>query len=143
MAYQVSVFMQNKPGQLEKVTGILQEAQVNIRAVTLSSSASGWGILNLLVDRPEAAQEALRAHKITAALRRIMVVEVDDHPGGLHKVLLLLAQAGLNVENATGSVLEKGQRAILVIDVEHVEEAEELLAGAGVRLVAEEAIYSL
>src|ERR1017187_9305633 len=112
MAYQVAVFMENKPGRLEKMTAELEAAGIRIRAITLTTTAEGWGILNLLVDQPEQAVELLRQGNHSAALRRIVVVEVEDRPGGLRKVLSLLAASGLNVENAYGSVLEKGRRAV-------------------------------
>jgi hypothetical protein len=143
MAYQVAVFMENKPGRLEKMTEVLEDASISIRAITLTTTAQGWGILNLLVDQPERAVELLRQSNHSAALRRIVVVEVEDRPGGLRKVLSLLAAGGLNVENAYGSVLDKGRRAVLVIDVEKVEQAATLLARAGVKLVEEREIYAL
>ena len=47
MTQQISVFLENKPGRLEKVTAVLKDFEVNIRAFTLSTSSAGWGVLNL------------------------------------------------------------------------------------------------
>lgn len=132
MPHQVSVFLENKPGRIEEITRILADARINIRATTLATGTSGWGVFNLLLDAPEKGRDVLCSTGHTATLREIVIVKVDDEPGGLHAVLSLLANAGLNVENAYGSALEKGSTAVLVIDVENVKEAESLLADAGV-----------
>ena len=143
MPQQVSVFLQNKPGRLEQVTGILAEQKVNIRAMTLATSSAGWVVLNLLVDQPERACRALGDGGLSAVLREIVVVEMADRPGGLHEVLSHLATQGVNVENAYGTVLREGKSAILVIDVGNVPRAVELLARSGVRSLTAEQVYAI
>lgn len=143
MAHQVSVFMQNKPARLEAMARTLESASINIRAVTISTGTTGWGVVNLLVDNPKAGLEALSGGGHTAALREIVVVEVEDKPGGLRRVLSVLAGAGVNVMNAYGSALEEGKRAILVIDVENVDAAQETLAKADVKCLCDEEIYGI
>jgi hypothetical protein len=143
MPHQVSVFIENKPGRLEKICEVLSRSRVNIRAMTLATSSAGWGVLNLLVDQPQAAKDALCANGHPAALREIVVVEMPDRPGGLHQTLALLSQAGLNIENAYGTVLREGKAAILVVDVEKVKQAQEVFAKAGVQLLDDAAVYRI
>ena len=143
MTQQVSVFLENKPGHLEQVTAVLKAHQVSIRAMTLSTSSAGWGILNLLVDQPASACKQLCHAGHSAALREIVVVEMNDHPGGLHEVLSLLSAAGMNVQNAYGTVLREKKNAILVIDVENIQRTEELLAKSGVKTLSTEEVYTL
>ena len=145
MAWQVSVFIENKPGRLGKITAVLAGNAINIRAMTLATSSGGWGVLNLLVDQPQKAKDALCAAGHSAALREIVVVEMTDQPGGLHDVLALLAKTGLNIENAYGTVLQEKKSAILVIDVESatVTKVKETLIKAGVKLLEDAAIYAL
>ena len=59
MAHQISVFVQNKPGRLERVTDILTKADVNIRAFTVSGTYE-YGVMKFLVNQPDRALEALR-----------------------------------------------------------------------------------
>lgn len=141
IAQQVSVFLENKPGRLEKITAVLKQQQINIRAMTLSTSTAGWGILNLLVDRPELARQVLADEGHPAALREIVVVRMSDTPGALHDMLLLLAKAGLNIQNAYGTVLGDRRTAILVIDVEETDSARQLLGEAGIETLSTEQIY--
>ena len=143
MAHHVSVFMENKPGRLERITEILSGGGVNIRAMTLATSSGGWGVLNLLVDRPQQAKDALTAGGFAAALREIVVVQMPDAPGSLGRIVGLLAKSGLNIENAYGTVLREGQGAILVIDVDRTAEAGTLLRTSGVTTLEDDAVYRL
>ncbi len=142
-AHQVSIFLENRPGRLEEVTAILKERGINIRAMTLSTSTSGWGVLNLLLDRPEAGHQALRDAGFSAVLRRIVVARMKDSPGGLHDTLGHLARAGINVQNAYGTIIREEDAAILVIDVQDVDHALELLEEAGVETLSSEEIYGI
>lgn len=123
MAYQVSIFLENKPGHFERVTKVLKDKAINIRSMTLTHTVSGWGILNLLVDQPEIAVEALQESGLSAALRKVLAFGMEDHPGGLDEILLKLAQAGVNFLNAYGRVLEKSEKALLIVDVDDYETA--------------------
>ena len=94
MTCQVSVFLENKLGRLEKVTAVLREAEINIRSIHLNHTANDWGILNLVVSRPELACQKLNASGMSAALREIVVLKMDDRPGGLDVLLKAIAGAG-------------------------------------------------
>jgi hypothetical protein len=141
IAHQLSIFLENKPGRLEKVTAVLKDNGINIRAMTLATSTAGWGILNLIVDRPQEACRHLSETGHPAVLREIVVVRMADRPGALHDMLVLLANAGINVQNAYGTVLGDGQTAILIIDVEHTEHARQLFTAAGVATLTAEEVY--
>ncbi len=137
MTYQVSIFLENKIGHFERITGILREACVNIRTMTLNNTASGWGILNLVVDYPERAFEALTVQGVSAALREIIILRMEDKPGGLDDILRKIAEAGINFENAYG--INRNNYAFLIIDVGNVEDARKKMQQVGVEpLTAEE-----
>ena len=71
------------------------------------------------------------------------MVELNDQPGGLHHVVSLLSAAGLNIENAYGTVLVGGKTAILIIDIENVARSCDILAAAGLTTLGDEAVYQL
>jgi hypothetical protein len=141
MAYQVSVFLENKVGHLERITNILRDVKVNIRALTLSHTTQGWGILNLLVSDPKKAKEALIEKGVSATLRRIAVFSMDDVPGGLDELLKKIAQAGINFTNAYGRNVETGSVAYFAIDVEDIEDAFERISTAGLQLIPDNKVY--
>ena len=60
MITQLSVFLENKTGHLMEVTQTLEEAGINIEALSLAETEE-YGILRMIVEDPEKAMEALQA----------------------------------------------------------------------------------
>jgi hypothetical protein len=141
MAYQVSIFLENKIGHLERVTAVLKAAQINIRTMNLNHTANGWGILNLVVSNPELAKSLLVEKGLSAALREIVVIEMVDQPGGLDDLLREIVKAGVNFTNAYGRSAYANERAYFVIDTEDVDDAREKLLQAGLPLLPDDIIY--
>jgi hypothetical protein len=141
MAFQVSVFLENKIGHLERITGVLRETNINIRAMTLTHTTQGWGIFNLIVSNPFKAYESLIECGLSATLRKIAVLEMEDTPGGLDNLLKKIASAGINFTNAYGRIVESGKSAYLAIDVEDIDHAFDKFSEAGLKLVSDEKVY--
>ena len=104
IAHHISVFAENKPGRLEKITGVLAEADINIRAIKISDLGE-FGVVKILVDDPDKACRALKAAGVLASQKAIIAVAVEDRPGGLHAVLAVLTRRHINVEDSYGFVL--------------------------------------
>jgi len=97
---QVSAFLENRPGRLLYLLNILAEADVNLVAHNIVD-ASDFGIVHLLVDRPQPALEAIRDAGITCSSTTVLQVTVPDEPGAfVRRVLQPLADAGVNIETA-------------------------------------------
>ncbi|MDR1859827.1 MAG: hypothetical protein LBR06_02745 [Bacteroidales bacterium] len=138
----VSIFLENKMGHFGRVTRVLRDSGINIRAISLTHTANGWGVLHLLVDNPEQAQTALKNAGLSAALRRIFVFEMEDRPGGLDELLLKIGQAGVNIINAYGQ-LARGDnaQAYLIADVDDYDAALPLIKAQGLNPVEDNIIY--
>jgi hypothetical protein len=143
MAYQVSVFLENKIGHLERVTAVLKAARINIRTMNLNHTASGWGILNLVVSDPKLAQQSLAENGLSAALRQIVVIEMIDQPGGLDDLLKEIAKAEVNFTNAYGRSAHGNENAYFVIDTEDVSDAQQKFQQAGLNIMSDESIYGI
>ncbi len=143
MPNQISVFLQDQPGHLDRVMSVLAEKGVNIRAMTLTTTTSGWGVLNLLVDDPRTGRDALREAGLSVALRPIVVAVMGDSPGGLHRTLSRLADAGVNVQNAYATILDRGESAILVIDADDPKRVETVLNAAEIRTMTEQEVANI
>lgn len=143
MTYQISIFLENKLGHLEKVTAVLKEAQINIRSIHLNHTANGWGILNLVVSNPELALELLNQNKMSAALREIVVVKMADTPGGLDELLKCIAKAGVNFTNAYGRVVDDGSNAFFVIDIQDIPDARVKLENIGLEIISNSLVYGV
>jgi hypothetical protein len=124
---QVSVFSENKPGRIEKITKIFAEERINILAISITST-NGFGIIKLLVDKPDLANEKLRQGGFTVTMSEVLAIEMKDSPGGLYEVSHILSQRGVNIENAYVYVAESRARAFLLVEVKDIAKAKELLA---------------
>ncbi len=142
MAHQVNVFLADRPGRLERLTGALADKGINIRAITIAGS-EGYGVAKLLVDRPEDAHSVLHEEGFSAHLKEVLAVLMEDRPGGLHAVCAALGEKGINIEDAYGFVVKDRETAVLVMEVEKIPEAEDVLRGAGFHILEDHELYGL
>ena len=136
-AYQLSILAENKPGTLARVTKILAKEKINIRSITISSHGE-FGIINAIVDHPRQAQKALNREGLSVNLKDIIAVPIEDKPGAFDKLVQLLAGKNINIENSYGFVLESWKKAIIILDVQELEMAREILEKAGFEILSEE-----
>jgi hypothetical protein len=142
IAYQLSVFAEDKPGKLANVTSVLAKAKISIRATTISTSDT-FGVINLIVDDPKRAEKALTDAGMTVNLKSVLAVLIPDKPGGLDKLMQLLYREGLNINNACGFVLECSEKAVFVVDVDQIEKTEKLLEKNGFKTLDTEALSAI
>lgn len=136
-AYQLSILAENKPGTLARVTKILAKEKINIRSITISSHGE-FGIINAIVDHPRQAQKALDREGLSVNLKDIIAVPIEDKSGAFDKLVQLLAGKNINIENSYGFVLESWKKAIIILDVQELERAKEILEKAGFEILNEE-----
>jgi hypothetical protein len=123
---QISVFLENKPGSLHAVLAKLKEWNVNLRALSLADTAD-FGVLRFIVEKPEQLVEQLRKENFTATLTEILVVGVDDRPGGLSQIVEVLTLNHISIEYLYAFLSPKGQKAYVVMRVEDVPRASHIL----------------
>jgi hypothetical protein len=139
---QISIFLENQSGRLAEVTGILAEAGVNIRALSLADT-SDFGVLRLLVDDNEKAKSALKEKGFTVGKTNVVAVAVPDQPGGLHNILAGLGKGGINVEYMYAFVRQSGQNAVMIFRFDNTDEALRVLGDAGISVLDGETLYGL
>ena len=139
---QISVFLENKSGRLAEVTGILARAGVNIRTLSLADTAD-FGILRLIVDRTEQANQVLKETGFTVARTEVIALEVPDVPGGLSRILSILDAARVNVEYMYAFARQSGESAIIIFRFDEIDKAIKVLLDAGVRVLKGEEVYAL
>lgn len=128
---QISVFIENRSGRLREVANVLGENGINIRALSLADT-SDYGILRLIVDRPEDALAVLRKANFTLSETDVIAVEVSDRPGGLAEVLDVLGEAGINVEYMYAFVEKSSSNAVMIFRIEDIENAITALRKRGI-----------
>ncbi|MBR4396703.1 MAG: acetolactate synthase, partial [Methanobrevibacter sp.] len=94
---QLSIFLENKRGNLYKSLDLLANNDINIRALSLADTTE-FGILRLVVQDPEKAKKILEEHWYIVKNSPIVGAELDDTPGGLSSVLKILNDEEIDLE---------------------------------------------
>lgn len=139
---QLSVFIENKSGRLADVTRALENAKINIRALSIADTID-YGLLRLIVNDPVAAKSALVNSGFTVTLTEVLAIEVPDRPGGLAGIIEILAEGGLNIEYMYAFVGSSGENAIVIFRIERIDEAIPILQSKGVRILTGDELHSL
>ncbi|MCI8680512.1 MAG: ACT domain-containing protein [Oscillospiraceae bacterium] len=95
--HQISVFLENRAGQLADITAILSESRVDLRAINIAETAD-YGVLRLIVDDAQRASAVLLERGFILTMTPVVAVAVPDRPGGLSEVLQIISREGIDVE---------------------------------------------
>lgn len=95
--HQISVFLENRAGQLSEITSLLAENQIDLRAINIAETAD-YGVVRLIVNDPARASSILLQHGFILTMTPVVAVAVPDRPGGLAEVLRLLPDEKIDVE---------------------------------------------
>jgi hypothetical protein len=131
---QLSVFIANESGRVSEVTSVLGEGGINIRGFSVSDTAD-YGILRLVVDKPDEAHALLRRAGFTVKELDVICIDLPDVPGGLAGVLRIVSDAGVNIEYVYSLI-----STYVVLNVADADKAVALLKDRPVRLVSQEEI---
>ena len=132
--HQISVFLENKPGQLKFACQQLADADINIVALSLADSKQ-YGILRLITPEWERAQAVFKQAGLTANITEVLAVEVADRPGGLLDILDAIETADLNVEYMYAFTFGREGRAVLIFRFDDPDAALEKLKGGSINII--------
>ena len=110
---QISVFLENRPGQLAEITEELHEAEINMLAINIAE-ASEYGLIRLIVDDSDKALKVLQDNGFLATVTKVTSVGVSDRPGALDAVTKVIADAGINIEYMYSLLREKDGLAYMI-----------------------------
>lgn len=136
MIKQISVFVENQPGSMMRVTSVLTESHVNIRAISTFDTPE-FGILRLVVDDPEKAKESLTQKGFVTRVNDVIGAELKDEKGNLNQMLKILADGEINVNYIYSFVIREEKAPVIVFHTDDFQKAEQVLKDAEVKLVEE------
>ena len=140
---QISVFLENKPGSLLAMTGVLAGNQIDLRAFSLAET-SDFGIARVIVDDVYKTATVLREAGFVNNVTPVLGVAIPDVPGGLNKVLQALTDAQVNVEYMYAFLGGKDvDHAYMIFRVEDNASASAALSAQGIKTVEQEEIDKL
>jgi len=138
---QISVSLNNVPGALSSVSEILGNEGVNIRAISVADTAD-ISTVRFVVDEPVKAINILKTNGYGVKETDVLAVETPDHPGGLNAVLKPLKDAHINVHYLYSYLGRSSDQAIVILGVDKMEEAKQVLQENWVHTLGEE-LYNL
>lgn len=136
MVKQISIFLANEPGVLTRACEILAKEKIDIRALTVAETID-FGLLRLIVDKPDRAVKALNAGGMSAIEHEVLAVEVDDAPGGLYRITKVLSDNKVNIEYLYAFVSRKKDKAYVVLRTDDLRKAQAILEKNNVLVVSE------
>lgn len=135
MLKQLSVFLQNKAGRIAQITRALSEAGIDLRALSIADTTD-FGILRMLVSDVEAAKRTLAKENCIVSINEVAVVAVPDEPGGLARVLGLMAEGNIDIEYMYSLIERSAKEAYMVFRVSDEEKLLRVLSENGLHSVS-------
>ena len=130
---QISIFLENRKGRMAEVTGVLAEAGVNIKALSLADSAD-FGVLRIIPDDPDKCISALKTNNFVAQVTDVIALEVEDKPGGLNLILKICDKNDINIEYMYATVEKSKDNAIVIFKTDDYKRTAKILGENNVNI---------
>ncbi|MBN1471424.1 MAG: hypothetical protein JW925_06575 [Syntrophaceae bacterium] len=138
---QISVILNNVPGSFATLTHILDLEDISTKAVCAASIADDSKV-RLVVNDPDRAAAVLESYKLNFEVTPVLAAEVPLHAGGMNAILKPLAKADINIHYLYTTINRIGKETIVILGVDKLQEARELLLEHWIHLIDDE-IYAI
>ena len=143
MFKQITVFLENKPGRLEEVTGCLAGEKINLHALSIADKTD-FGILRMIVSDPDKAERVLGERGLMVRTTDVIAVSIGHNPGSLHKVLRELKTLDISIEYMYAFTSRHADHdAIVIFRLDAQEAALDRLKDSGIKVLNQELLDSL
>ena len=126
---QISVFVENRPGHLQRILALFTEKDINVRGYSCSDTGD-YGIARFIVDKPEKALSVLAERDVAATSSDVVCLVLKDESGELERVFGLMAESGVNVSYSYSLI-----STYIAFKVNDPDKAEEYLTEQGISLI--------
>ncbi|MGC9328953.1 MAG: amino acid-binding protein [Candidatus Hinthialibacter sp.] len=140
--HQLSLFLENKAGQLTEPCSLLAEAGINILTLTLADTQQ-FGILRLIVKDWQKAKSILEEKGHVVNVTEVVAIEVTDRPGGLKEIVDVIDQGGLNIEYMYAFTFGRNKKAVLIFRFEDIDKAIDVLVKNNVNVIGSVDLYEM
>ena len=139
---QISVFVENKPGQLSEFTKLLEKHSIDIRALSIADTED-FGILRIIVDDSYKTVCVLKEANYVCSVTPVLAVEIPDRPGSLVRMLDILGSYGVNLEYTYAFITRKKDSAYMIFRVTDNDKAIEVLNRNGIQPICQDELSEL
>ncbi|MCI8956048.1 MAG: acetolactate synthase [Eubacterium sp.] len=139
---QISVFIENKPGNLAKFTNFIAENQIDMRAFEIADS-SDFGIIRIIVDKPLDTLTLLKDNDWICNLTQVIGVKIPDKPGAMAQAMNILAEAGVSVEYVYTFLARGTDDALMIFRVKENDKVAAVLKKNNIKLISQEDLLKM
>lgn len=142
--HQISVFIENKPGNIAKFTNFLAENKIDMRAFQIADS-SDFGIIRIIVDDPFNTLTLLKDNNWVCKLTHVIGVKMPDKPGAMAKAMNILSSENISVDYVYAFITKVTDDALMIFRVkdEETDKVAGLLAKNGMKAVDQEDVEKM
>ena len=126
---QLSVFIENKSGTLQKVLNLLKEAGIQLIASTIADTVE-YGIYRIICSEPKRAYETLKE-----------AITLDNQPGRAADAITIFSEAQIGITYLYSFLL--GNKGILIFRTDNPDRAREVIILNNLSFVAEKDLSTL
>lgn len=138
---QLSALLENTPGTLYQAISTISDAGINLRALSVADTRD-FGILRVIVSDVEKTKEVLSDNTICTE-NKVIAAKMSDQAGALKKILAVIQETGVNIEYVYAFTSPVAGSAYVVLRVDDVEGAEEVLARRGIETLNDQDLEGL
>ncbi len=131
---QLSIFIENRKGELTDITKILSTNKISLKAINLVDTTE-FGILRLLVDDTESTKRILDDNGFSLTMTDVFAVLIDNHIGSFNEVLSILSENDINIEYTYTINSSQNGAFIFKVSPDDIKKAIKLLSKSKVSLL--------
>lgn len=131
---QLSVYIENEIGSMAKVTAMLKEADISLKAISIFDSPD-FCIMRCIVDDEKKAKEILQENKLAVRVSDVIAVCLEDKTGSLDQLLQICSGNGINIRYMYSFVYRGIMEPLLVLRTDHTEEAVTVFNNENVKMI--------
>lgn len=126
---QLTLFLENKPGELARATSILAAARVNIEGISVAETTD-IGLVQIVVSDLAAARPALMNAGIATTEQKVVILNVANEPGEIAKLASKLAENDININYlyATSAPAKGNAECSVILSADDLEKVNSLLS---------------
>ena len=131
---QLSVYLEDRPGELANFIKLLMDNKIFIRALTVAKT-SEYGLILLLVDNPEKCIDILEDRDFLISTTEVIALRLNDHPDALYEIPKTLGENEINIDYFYSTLVKDESMLILRVEDSIIEEAVNVLQKTGFTIV--------
>lgn len=137
---QLSVFLENKAGELSDFTHVLSTNGISIKSILLADSTD-FGLVRTIVDNPEKAKTVLEDAGFSVRFTDVFGVKIEDVVGSFDKAVGALSKAGINILYTYSFYEASTGIFIFSVDKERFDDAVQALQAENIEIVHAKHFY--